>query len=221
MMNSAYKSTNFLFLALLCCVGNAFANTTATPPSVKLTTQTPQNQDEFDRSRPYDFAKVIFNKPKQHNPNEPAIALDPDSLLKAVNTIRSRVQRCGAKLYRPAPTLKWNNQLATAATAHAQDMATHNYFEHTDRLGQTVVQRTKRAGYPSEFVGENLGAGYPTANAALRGWLASTSHCDNLMYPYYTEVGIGFAYNPKSRWGRYWVMNLGGEQLVKIIYIYQ
>lgn len=207
---------------LVILVSPAFANTTkALTVKPPMPTQTTQNQDDFDRSRPYDFAKVIFNKPKQSTPNETAIALDPDSLLAAINQARSRTQRCGAKLYRPAPALKWSDKLAAAATAHAQDMATHNYFEHTDRLGQTVVHRTKRAGYPSEFVGENLGAGYPTANAALRGWLASTSHCDNLMYPYYTEVGIGFAHNPKSRWGRYWVMNLGGEQLVKIIYIYQ
>ncbi len=94
--------------------------------------------------------------------------------------------------------LKWNDALAAAATRYAQDLAARNYFAHNSPEGTTPVSRAKDAAYPAYgwggvYVGENLARGYSTAEAAMRGWMASEGHRNNLLNPKYRETGVGMA----------------------------
>src|SRR6478672_7066694 len=43
--------------------------------------------------------------------------------------------------------LQLSPELATAAQAHSQDMADHNYFNHIDGSGNTPKVRAQQAGY--------------------------------------------------------------------------
>ena len=47
-------------------------------------------------------------------------------------------------------------------------MARSNYFDHIGLDGSTPASRARRAGYTSDQVGENIGAGYASAEAAPR-----------------------------------------------------
>src|SRR6187200_1346348 len=59
--------------------------------------------------------------------------------------------------------LQLSPELATAAQAHSQDMADHNYFNHIDSNGNTPKERAQQAGYPGNGGTENIAAGYATA----------------------------------------------------------
>ena len=45
------------------------------------------------------------------------------------------------------PDLAWNQTLQQIARNYSQDMATRNFFSHTDPEGRTFVQRYRRAGF--------------------------------------------------------------------------
>jgi uncharacterized protein YkwD len=48
-------------------------------------------------------------------------------------------------------------------------------------------------GYRYRIVGENLAAGPETPQEAVRGWMASAGHCQNIMDDRFTELGVAFA----------------------------
>lgn len=188
------------------CVGVPdFASDLAALGSLMGKTATLPTQDALGKQ---DIAKANFGGAVVY-PQHSTPSLKEAELLALVNDARATPRLCGGVRYAAAPALKWHDALQKSATHHAEDMAKHGYFEHQDRDGNIAPVRARRAGYPSSYVGENLGVGYTTASLAMAGWLASTSHCQNIMNPNYTHVGIGYAQSPKSRHGRYWVLNLG------------
>jgi len=119
-------------------------------------------------------------------------------VLELVNEARARPTRCGRQVFDATTPLKLSPALGKAALAHSLDMATHGYFDHTGADGSTPASRVTRAGYAWRVVGENVAAGVPTADEAVAGWLQSTAHCQNLMDPRFTDMGVGFFVNPKN-----------------------
>ena len=125
-------------------------------------------------------------------------------VLALVNAARAKPRKCGATAFDAAPPLTLSAQLTKAALQHAQDMARHSRLEHDGTDGSTPSQRVTRAGYRWRYVAENIAAGASTAADVVEGWLASPSHCVNIMDQQYREMGIAFALNPKSDAGIYW-----------------
>ncbi len=144
----------------------------------------------------------------QHVP----FVLDKDKVLTAVNEVRATGRLCGNKFYPAAPPLSWDDHLQQAAQGHAEDMARQDYFDHKDKRGYKSLKRAMEVGYPARVVGENIGAGYVSFKLAMAGWVASPGHCQNLMHAEFREMGLGYAYENKSNWGRYWVMTFGTKQ---------
>ena len=106
-----------------------------------------------------------------------------------------------------------NGALTAAAAWMAGDMATRNYIGHVSSDGRSPTQRISAFGYPasSMYTGEDLGAGYGGAAAAvLAGWQASAAHNAVLLNPNYNAVGIGLAYEPRSTYEWYWAADFGG-----------
>ncbi len=124
-------------------------------------------------------------------------------LVTAVNSFRS-----GRGLAR----LAVSDTLTFAAKWMATDMAVYDYFSHISRDGRAPVQRMSDAGYPGPqtFTGENMAAGYASANEVLSGWINSPAHYAVLTNPNYRAVGIGRAYSGGSSYQNYWVMDVGG-----------
>lgn len=137
---------------------------------------------------------------------EPGAATSPAELtqaaiLDAINGIRRANGR---------DPLAWNSQLASAARAQAQLMASRDQMSHT--LGGSLRSRVTAAGYDGA-VGENLAAGQQTLEQAIQGWLNSPGHRATLLSSRFTEFGLAVARvapGRKSRYGIYWALVAGG-----------
>jgi uncharacterized protein YkwD len=100
--------------------------------------------------------------------------------------------------------------LGAAADFHSLDMATNNYFSHTLFDGTTWSQNMTKFGYPTGgWRGENLAAGYSTAQGVLDGWKASSGHNGTMLTPGARAIGIGRAYNETSTYRWYWTADFG------------
>ena len=104
--------------------------------------------------------------------------------------------------------MRWDDRLAAAAAAHAQDMAENDYFEHESPEGSTPAQRVSAQGYDWRTVGENIAAGQRSVAEVVDGWMASDGHCANLMSPGFRDIGMACASDSGSRYGRYWVLDM-------------
>src|SRR5690606_5510957 len=107
-----------------------------------------------------------------------------DSLLQATNNHRARH---GAGL------LTINPKLTHAAQEKANDMRARDYWSHNTPEGNPPWVFIEKVGYSYVKAGENLAYGFQTSQAAIRGWMNSESHRENMLDPNYTEVGFGFA----------------------------
>jgi uncharacterized protein YkwD len=111
-----------------------------------------------------------------------------------------------------AGKLTLQNQLGAAAEHHSQDMANKNYFSHKLANGDSAEQNIERFGYTnSSYIGENIAAGYETANAVMDAWKSSPDHDRGMRNSNFTEIGIGRAYNKSSKYGWYWTTTFGSR----------
>jgi uncharacterized protein YkwD len=127
--------------------------------------------------------------------------------LELVNEARSRPRRCAGQSFPAAAKLRLHPLLERAAMAHAQDMAERGELRHEGHDGSSPAQRLARSGYRWRIVGENVAAGPPDIETAIAGWLGSPGHCANLMHPGFTEMGVGYAVNPRSQLLIYWTQD--------------
>lgn len=151
------------------------------------------------RSRAWIILALPFSPPADADAADVAARV-----LALVNAARAQARDCGGRRFPAAPPLAWSARLAGTAMNHSADMAAHGYFSHEGRDGSSPAARTTRNGYAWRSVGENIAAGPTTADAVVRGWIASPPHCANLMGAQFTEMGVAFAVNPTSRMGIYW-----------------
>lgn len=130
---------------------------------------------------------------------QPAWATLENEVLRLTNEYRRTPRKCGTVMYGSAPALTTSPALRCAARLHAKDMQDRNYFDHTTLgSGQTFDQRITAAGYSWRTAGENIAFGYRTAQLVVDGWIASPGHCQNLMNPAFTQLGVGFY--DQNRW---------------------
>jgi len=93
--------------------------------------------------------------------------------------------------------LQWDDQLADLARSYSEQMADENFFSHYDRSGSTVVQRAQQQRVKGwARIGENLFETYGLDNIssfAIRGWMKSPSHRENILDRGWDATGIGIA----------------------------
>lgn len=131
-------------------------------------------------------------------------------MLGTVNNARAAGAVCGGVAFPPAAAVRWDTQLQNAATAHSEDMASHNFFAHQSPTnGSTLRERVPAAGYKYSSVGENLGAGQTSISQVVAEWLASPSHCATMMKANFVDMGVSCKSNPGTAYGTYWTMELG------------
>lgn len=110
-------------------------------------------------------------------------------------------------------SLRWNNELAVAASDYALELASTGYFAHNTPEGTTPVSRSVAAGYPSfpwgTYVGENLAKGFDSPGEVMQGWMNSEGHRRNVLLPDYIEIGVGVAAAPDGT--LYWVQEFGNR----------
>ena len=147
--------------------------------------------------------------PAPRNPPTPVLA---SQALQLVNEVRARGATCGARRFAPAPPLTSSGTLANVAFGHADDMAEHDYFEHSDLNGHSPAERVRAVGYREKVVGENIAYGPKSIEEVVQGWLDSPGHCENIMDPRFAEMGIAYATGRSGRHGLYWVQVLAEPQ---------
>lgn len=106
---------------------------------------------------------------------------------------------------RGIPPLRWDDGLAAVARSHSQDMTERNYFSHdtpegldpTDRLHRAGQRCWKRNHYG---VAENITVELFASNVSLmateavKGWMESHGHRENLIDRSYDATGIGASF---------------------------
>jgi len=93
--------------------------------------------------------------------------------------------------------LQLDPSLVMVARERSNDMAQNGYFAHVSPTGDTAFSLMDRYGIPYAWAGENLARNnYPddeSVAVALRDWMASQGHRDNILGPHYQTVGVGAA----------------------------
>jgi hypothetical protein len=82
-----------------------------------------------------------------------------------------------------------NEKLNQAATLKANDMVANGYFNHISPNGVTPWHWFSQTGYSYKYAGENLAIGFYDSAEVYNAWLNSPSHKENMVSPYYSEVG--------------------------------
>src|SRR4051812_13729334 len=131
-------------------------------------------------------------------------------VLELTNQARAKARQCGSEAFPAAPPLVLAPlSLERAATEHSQDMANHNYMDHTGPDGSTPADRVTRTGYKWQAIGENLASGILTPEEVVSGWVGSPHHCENLMTARFTQMSVAYAVNAASDNGIYWTQLFG------------
>lgn len=93
--------------------------------------------------------------------------------------------------------LQLDGALVAVARERSNDMATQGYFSHTSPTGQTAFSLLDQYGIPYSWAGENLARNnYPddeSVAVAMRDWMASDGHRENMLNVHYTAIGVGAA----------------------------
>lgn len=116
----------------------------------------------------------------------PALAQGGESYLLA--------QTNGLRASRGLPSYAMDASLSAAARNHARWMAANNLVQHEQFDGAGPRTRAQNAGFPTNWVSENIYLGASAGpEAAWQWWLNSPVHYAGLVSPYYDKVGIGSA----------------------------
>ena len=133
------------------------------------------------------------------------------AVLEAINTVRAKAG---------CEPLKFNAKLMAAAKLHARNMAEKDFFGHTGKDGRGFAARIRNQGYKYRFAAENIAAGQPTVQRAVKAWLDSPGHRRNILNCKFRETGIAMVYQPDDRPLRgqsgslryYWVQEFGVQR---------
>ena len=125
-----------------------------------------------------------------------------------LNAGRQTTPGCAGKVIEGhRPELRWDDQLAKTAAAHAQDMANNKYFAHRSPGGADVRDRANDTGYNWRTLGEILAMGPKDFATAIGMWLKSNKHCEVLIDPSFVEFGAAAVKPPSG--STYWVVVFG------------
>lgn len=76
---------------------------------------------------------------------------------------------------------KFARDASDVAYKHSLDMATRNFFDHTNPSGERPFDRLLKGGVNFSIAAENIAAGYFNAFDAHAAWVNSKGHRDNLL----------------------------------------
>ncbi|WP_143591043.1 CAP domain-containing protein [Thermoactinospora rubra] len=195
-----------------------YLNSTAPPaaaPSATPTTKKPQRAAdaiprERERAPSAGHAPTAGPTPEgqirgETNPDHTSVYGTPDltvspQMAARVVQLTNRERRrhgCGP--------LRVDARLTRSAEEHSLEMAASGQFGHSSPDGSSPWDRMARAGY-SAGAAENIGRGYPTAEAAVQGWMASPDHRKNILNCAIAAIGVGVVPGGGGPW---WTQDFG------------
>lgn len=88
-----------------------------------------------------------------------------------------------------------NSKLTESAKAKSQDMAEHDYFNHTSPTYGSPFDMMDKLGISYQTAGENIAKGQSTPESVVQAWMDSEGHKANILNPKFTHIGVGFEKN--------------------------
>ncbi len=88
------------------------------------------------------------------------------------------------------PALKESSSLDKAAEAKAANMFEENYWAHFAPSGKSPWDFILGSGYTFTYAGENLAKNFYTSEEAVKAWMNSPSHKENITNSKYEDIGI-------------------------------
>ncbi|HJW94208.1 MAG TPA: CAP domain-containing protein [Thermoanaerobaculia bacterium] len=116
----------------------------------------------------------------------PLVAQTRTEITRASVLAQMNRARAGAGL---AP-LHEDGRLDAAAEDRMKDMEDLGYFAHVSPDGRPPFVWLKPHGYNYSNAGENLAAGFETAEVLMDSWMESPGHRDNILNPLYQDCGV-------------------------------
>lgn len=114
-----------------------------------------------------------------------------------------------------------NQDITMAARHQSEDMAKANLFQHPTVPGSLYYNPTNQPnpwdrmsaeGYSWNSAGENIAAGYTSAEAVyVAWWKSNTGHRANMYNSAFREIGNGYYYWTSSTYWNYYTMDLGSS----------
>ncbi len=95
----------------------------------------------------------------------------------------------------------WDSELEAAACLRTVECS--YLFDHQRPNGDMCFSLTDK------MSGENIAAGYSSAQAVFEGWMNSEGHRANILNPDFKSMGVGVSYVPGSEWNIYWTQCFG------------
>lgn len=83
-----------------------------------------------------------------------------------------------------------NNLLTTAAKQKGEHMFKNGYWAHIAPDGTEPWYFFNSVGYKYRFAGENLARDFDDSRSTVDGWMASTSHRENMLSSKYQDIGV-------------------------------
>lgn len=148
--------------------------------------------------------EVLEKTPADNPPGTSIPTINKTTLLQLINNVRQSGCTCGSTTMPAVAPVIWNDQLASAAFNHSNEMNANNYFSHTGLNGSSAGERITATGYAWRTYGENIAKGYTSEQSVMDGWINSEGHCKNIMNPNFKEVGV-------ARVGNYWTQEFGAR----------
>ncbi len=85
------------------------------------------------------------------------------------------------------PPLTLDTQLSEAAIKKSQHMFRNDYWAHFAPDGTSPWDFIRGEGYDYSFAGENLAKGFTTSYDAVKAWMRSPTHRDNILFQKYLK----------------------------------
>lgn len=168
----------------------------ATPTQEPVTTKPGTTAEPKEPSAPADAAA----KPKAPEASAP-VTVSAESaaeaeVLKLVNAERAKVG---------CTPVTADNSLADLARTFSDDMATRDFFDHTDPSGLSPWDRAAKVGITA-LGGENIARGQADAAAVMDAWMNSEGHRANILNCDFKTLGVGVHLGVGGPW---WTQDFG------------
>lgn len=106
------------------------------------------------------------------------------------------------------PPFEWSDKSKISARYHSQDMADNNYYDHKSLDGTTLIKRMVNAGVDTATgFAENIGKEEIYPFEIVDKLINSKSDRENILDRYMQYMGVGMAYNEKSKYKWYTTQN--------------
>lgn len=93
--------------------------------------------------------------------------------------------------------------VSKVARTKSQDMHDLQYFSHTSPTYGSPFEMMESFDISYRAAGENIAAGYLSAQEVMTGWMNSDGHRKNILSPQFTHVGVGYM-NGNQGYFHYW-----------------